>query len=91
MRLAPLTDVIPKPLVPLGGMHIMELKKNQNFLYKDLIKGENCYIFYEKLTKRENSNTRFSSPSPAGNLPHLPSLLPVFFALTTSGAFLPSC
>jgi choline kinase len=44
VRLAPLTEVIPKPLVPLGGMHIMELKKNQNFLYKDLIKGENCYI-----------------------------------------------
>ena len=44
VRLAPLTDVIPKPLVPLGGMPIMKLKKNQNFLYKDLIKGENCYI-----------------------------------------------
>ena len=31
VRLAPLTEVIPKPLVPLGGMPIMELKKNQNF------------------------------------------------------------
>jgi hypothetical protein len=38
-------------------------------------------------TKRENSITRFSSPSPAGNLPHLPSLLPVFFALTMSRNF----
>ena len=24
-RLAPLTDIIPKPLVPLGGMPIMEV------------------------------------------------------------------
>jgi len=44
-------------------------------------------------TIRENSNTRFSSPSPAGNLPHLPSLLPVFFAYAPRsfiGAFVQS-
>jgi NDP-sugar pyrophosphorylase family protein len=45
--------------------------------------------FFSIRTKRENSNNRFSSPSPAGNLPHLPSLLPVFFALTSPRNFNP--